>query len=338
MDSFLGAGQYQALTEEQQGRSSKKARSLADHTWTFDVTPGTGYQFMVDAYHSPNAEGDDYAFSYSLDNVAFTPMLTVTKTADDDSEQTFEFLEDIAGEVYVRVEDMNDLQGDTALDTVYVDWMSIMTVNGADDVFPPAPPTGLTATGADGSVSLDWADNSEVDLDGYEVYRSQTSAGPYTKLTASPLAVSFYQDNAVVNGTTYYYVVTAVDTSANESNPSTEASATPNQPGVPSSMHVASVVTSTVSAGQGQKRGQAAAVVIDNLGDPVESATVNGTFSGAFNESNSGVTASDGSTTITTDGQVKGKASFTFCVDIVTHGSLTYVPAENGNNVASCGP
>ncbi len=338
MDTHAQDDVYQVLTEEQQGRNSRKARSLADHTWTFDVSSGTAYQFMVDAYHSPNAEGDDYRFSYSLDGVVFAPMLTVTKTADDDSEQTFEFPEDVAGEVYVRVEDTNRSQGNNSLDTVYVDWMSIMTVNGGADVFPPAPPAGLTATGADGSVSLDWVDSSESDLDGYEVYRSQTSAGPYTKLTASLLSASLYQDTAVVNGTTYFYVITAVDLTANESNPSTEASATPTQQGVPSSMHVASVVTSTFSAGQGQKRGQAVATIVNNLGDPVGLAMVTGVFSGTFSESDSGLTGQDGAATITTAGQVKGKVSFTFCVSAVTLASLTYVPADNSGGVATCVP
>jgi fibronectin type 3 domain-containing protein len=44
------------------------------------------------------------------------------------------------------------------------------------------------------------------------------------------LLSSDYTDNSVTNGTTYYYVVTAVDTSSNESGHSNEASATPSEP------------------------------------------------------------------------------------------------------------
>ena len=45
-----------------------------------------------------------------------------------------------------------------------------------------APPTGLSPTAGDQSVALDWADNTESDLAGYNVYRATTPGGPYTKL------------------------------------------------------------------------------------------------------------------------------------------------------------
>jgi hypothetical protein len=265
-------------------------------------------------------------------------MVTVTKTADDDQEQTFEFQEDVAGLLYVRVQDTDDSQGNTSLESVFIDSMSILTVNGGDDVFPPASPSGLAAVGSDGTVVLDWDDNGESDLGGYEVYRSQSSGGPYTKLTASPISTSSYQDNAVTNETAYYYVVTAVDLSANESAASTEVSATPNSAGTASTMHVAAVALSTVNAGQGNKKGQAVALIVDNLGDPVGTATVTGTFSGSFNESQAGVTASDGSATLTTVQQLKGNVSVQFCVETVEHDSLTYTAADNASGVASCAP
>jgi len=94
------------------------------------------------------------------------------------------------------------------------------------DTTPPAAPTGLSANGGDGTVSLDWNDNGEGDLAGYRVYRSTSSGGGYSAITGL-LGSSAYTDNSVSNGTTYYYVVTAEDTSGNESGNSGEASATP---------------------------------------------------------------------------------------------------------------
>lgn len=41
----------------------------------------------------------------------------------------------------------------------------------ADDV-PPATPEELSASPGDGKVTLDWKDNSEADLNGYDVYRN----------------------------------------------------------------------------------------------------------------------------------------------------------------------
>ena len=98
------------------------------------------------------------------------------------------------------------------------------TATTGDD--PPAAPVGLVATGGDGQVSLDWADNLEPDLSDYFVHRAEVAGGPYTQI-AGPLGASAYLDAAVVNGTAYYYVVTAADAAGNVSANSAEATATP---------------------------------------------------------------------------------------------------------------
>ena len=95
------------------------------------------------------------------------------------------------------------------------------------DAIPPAAPTGLAAGGDDGVVLLNWNNNAEVDINGYNVYRSTTSGSGYVQLNDSFLSSSDYTDYDVINGTTYYYVVTAVDTSSNESAYSSQVSAMP---------------------------------------------------------------------------------------------------------------
>ncbi|UCD08650.1 MAG: hypothetical protein JSU79_09855 [Dehalococcoidales bacterium] len=92
---------------------------------------------------------------------------------------------------------------------------------------PPATPTGLAATPGDGQVSLDWNDNGEGDLDGYNIYRSLTSGDNYTQINGLPVTTSNYTDTGLTNDTTYYYVVTAVDVGSNESGYSSEVSAMP---------------------------------------------------------------------------------------------------------------
>jgi hypothetical protein len=94
----------------------------------------------------------------------------------------------------------------------------------------PAAPTGLVATAGNNTVWLDWNNNGESDLAGYNVYRSTTSGSGYAKQNSSLLTSSDYNDPNVSNGTTYYYVVTAVDTVGLESNYPSEVSATPNLP------------------------------------------------------------------------------------------------------------
>lgn len=98
---------------------------------------------------------------------------------------------------------------------------------GVSDTTPPASPANLSATAHDGSISLIWNDNSENDLAGYNVYRSISSGGSYTKTNVSLVSTTNYTDNSVSNGTTYFYVVTAEDDSGNESEYSSEVSATP---------------------------------------------------------------------------------------------------------------
>ncbi len=100
---------------------------------------------------------------------------------------------------------------------------------GGGDTTPPAAPVGLVAAGGNGFVDLDWADNTEPDLAGYNVFRSTVSGGPYSSV-ATLIGSSDFNDASVTNGTTYYYIVTAEDTSGNESGDSTEASATPEAP------------------------------------------------------------------------------------------------------------
>jgi hypothetical protein len=92
---------------------------------------------------------------------------------------------------------------------------------------PPAAPTGLGTVDGNGTVSLDWSNNSEGDLAGYNIYRSTTFGGSYTKLNTSLLSDSNYIDNTVSNDTIYYYVATAKDTSSEESVYSSQVSAIP---------------------------------------------------------------------------------------------------------------
>ncbi len=94
---------------------------------------------------------------------------------------------------------------------------------------PAAPvPAGVAATAGDAEVTLTWT--ASMGATGYNVKRSSTKGGPYTNLSAPTAAT--YKDSSVTNGTTYYYVVSALN-AAGESANSTEASATPKGPTAP---------------------------------------------------------------------------------------------------------
>ncbi len=124
----------------------------------------------------------------------------------------------------------NVTQNGRAVDTFIVDVNSIKYVmfnivpDGGDVVLvkAPPPPVGLTATAGRTTIILDWNDNNEVDLAGYNIYRSITSGNDYIKLNESLLISSNYKDVNIPHDTTYYYVVTAVDINSTESGYSNE--------------------------------------------------------------------------------------------------------------------
>jgi len=91
----------------------------------------------------------------------------------------------------------------------------------------PAAPTNLTAEAGDNNISLDWDDETEADIAGYNVYRSLTSGWDYTKINQLLLTNSEYVDTGVTNCLTYYYVVNAEDTFGYKSVFSDEVSAGP---------------------------------------------------------------------------------------------------------------
>jgi hypothetical protein len=82
--------------------------------------------------------------------------------------------------------------------------------------------TGVAAVNH--SVALSWAPSTSTVV-GYNTYSSPQSGGPYTKLTSAPVAATSYTDSAVQAGQTYYFVVTSVDPSNEESAYSAEVSA-----------------------------------------------------------------------------------------------------------------
>lgn len=91
---------------------------------------------------------------------------------------------------------------------------------------PPAAPTGLTAGAAGPKVILRWMQSARPGITRNRIYRSTTGGGPYTRITEISAATT-YSDAAVRRGTTYYYRVTAVNSSGPESAYSNEASARP---------------------------------------------------------------------------------------------------------------
>jgi hypothetical protein len=88
---------------------------------------------------------------------------------------------------------------------------------------PTPTPTPSVAHSAD----ITWNASSSPNVQGYKVYRSQTSGGPYSSVSGT-LATSTlaFTDTSVLAGQTYFYVLTSIDVNGLESPPSLEVSAT----------------------------------------------------------------------------------------------------------------
>ncbi|HTJ79865.1 MAG TPA: discoidin domain-containing protein [Rariglobus sp.] len=85
--------------------------------------------------------------------------------------------------------------------------------------------TGLNAFAGDGQVSLSW--NAMTDAINYVVARSTTAGGPYTQV--AQVTGTTFTDTGLTDGTTYYYVVSALSNSVTGPNSDT-VGATPQAP------------------------------------------------------------------------------------------------------------
>jgi fibronectin type 3 domain-containing protein len=85
---------------------------------------------------------------------------------------------------------------------------------------PPAP-TGLTAVGSNSAVSITWHAPGSAVVASYNLKRSTTNGGPYIPVVST--TATNFTDTALVNGTTYYYVVTSVTTNGESANTSSVA-------------------------------------------------------------------------------------------------------------------
>jgi len=133
------------------------------------------------------------------------------------------------------------------------------SITVAPDTTPPAVPTALTAIAGTGQIiSLDWDDNTELDLGEYGVYRN-TSNNPGAAAEIAQTRASRFVDVSLSLNQQYFYWVTAYDRQENQSAKSATASATavavvatqvdPTPPVDPAAPSVASTTTYLSSDG-----------------------------------------------------------------------------------------
>jgi C1A family cysteine protease len=179
-------------------------------------TAGTSYTVKFLAAQRQNYGGHAQTFNVQIDGATIGSFAPPAGTSY--LEYTTSFTATAATHMLAFVG--TDLNGGD--NTVFLDNVRITPASAA----PPAAPTGLAAAAGNAVVNLSWVQSTGTGITGNKVYRSTTgSSGPYT-LLASLTAKTAYADTTVANGSTYYYVVTAVNTHG-ESAYSSYSGATP---------------------------------------------------------------------------------------------------------------
>jgi hypothetical protein len=202
---------------------AKLSETAVDLTWTPPTQTSAGdplasppmyhiYRGELDARaHDPNAK--------DLSQEKWIAALAFLANSDTPSyrDTQFDF-----GKTYVYIVRSTITAGGNALESNDSDPAILV----AKDVFPPAVPQNVVATVSSASpsspleVDLSWSINSETDLAGYYVYRSEQPEEKGERVTLELLLSPAYRDISVRPDHHYWYRVTAVDRAGNESEPS----------------------------------------------------------------------------------------------------------------------
>ena len=301
--------------------------SRANFSSSYSLMPSTGSHIFV-------YESSASAYNFLLNG---SPIGTAAGNYNSGSGQTW-------GIGYNGINNGADLNGDIAELLIY---SRVLTAEEANAVGfylenkygiasayinpdPNAGPSDLQAIAGDGQVSLTWTAKSGAVS--YNVKRSETPGGPYTTV-GSPAGPSF-TDSPLVNGTPYYYVVSALNPS--ETSNSSEQSATPT--GVNATL-------STVTGSQPSQRANGTDPVTitvtlrNSSSTPIANKLVSlaqTTGSGATITTVTDTTGADGKAVFTVTSATVGAAAFT-ATDI-TDGNLVILQTAAVDFVAADTP
>ena len=89
---------------------------------------------------------------------------------------------------------------------------NVANISSPQTTGAPAAPSDFYSLNVTGGNYLQWAPSLTSSVTGYNLYRSSSSAGPYTLLNTSPLTALTYTDTTAPATGTSYYKVTAVGT------------------------------------------------------------------------------------------------------------------------------
>jgi hypothetical protein len=105
--------------------------------------------------------------------------------------------------------------GVSTMDTLDQESVIVEKTAAPDSI--PLPPVELNGECVQNGVKLYWSRNLEMDILGYNIYRSMEPDWLYSKININPCTDTTYLDTTLISGFYYLYHITAVDSAGNES-------------------------------------------------------------------------------------------------------------------------
>ena len=338
---ILAAAPIPALTVFAGGTATV---SLAD----FDTKPVSTIKVPLMIYNVTAVAGGEL-------NISFDPSVVhLTDISDGDIGTTTANINNDAGWAYMNVFGTEGKSGDVVFanlnltavgsegdksplnisvislfDTTYMD-IPYNTDNGTfaiRDITPLVIISNVAAADiTSSSAKIIW----DTDVAADSLVRYRTESETYNSVRDSIYVTSHSVDlTELTPSTTYYYVVNSTGQSGNSDQSSEYSFTTLEAPTMPK-MHVGDITMSSKSIGRGRKYKAIATVpILDSSDKPVDGATAEGHWSGAYSSNTvSGTTSNDGKVTFDTK-WVKGGGMFTFTVDNVLKEGWTYNESAN---------
>lgn len=212
---------------------SQLAEAAIDLAWPPVTQTAAGDPITITEYHVYRGELDSKSYDPkvtgpdALHERFASPIALLGRSTDPNySDKQFDF-----GKIYVYIVRSVTTVGKDALALESGD-SDILILKSAD-TFPPSVPQGVVAAAVENTettppsqeVDLSWSINAEQDLAGYRVYRSEREGDKGALVTQDLLLSPAYRDTSVASGHQYWYSVTAVDLSGNESAPAPQVAA-----------------------------------------------------------------------------------------------------------------
>jgi fibronectin type 3 domain-containing protein len=209
--------------------SAKTANSFSDTS----VSSGQTYQYTIQAVNGSTASDSNFASATTplkaatgLTASATTTAVTLNWTPNDSDALGFYVFRSTNGVNFSQIATVSGSSAHTYIDATgatgtayYYTVMAVNTVAGSaasnvvTAVKPLVAPTGLSASVSGPSISLNWTPNDSNAL-GFYVYRSTNGVNFSQIATISGATANSYTDATAAAGTSYYYLLVAVNTVA----------------------------------------------------------------------------------------------------------------------------